>query len=207
MVGVFREPFISEAFKSQHPVDMESATPSTLRDNARWMLEVGPVEVAKVRLNALRELTKLIQDNAEADAAVLSSLSPSQQRVLAGKKLYTLGQLAERIHHPDKTLVSEASQGFKITGFQPYTGYFQERINMPTISEAQLQATAQINNESLLRKTGSAGSAKLDNSLGQHVRRATVRLVRWAVLQHQRRCSFCRFKLCPLKTVPSGTKR
>ena len=167
MAGIFREPesFIKEALAAKHPVDLDTAVPGVFRSNAKWILEQGPSRVARFRLNAIRDLAKLVHDNCAADKAILDVLSPSQQKVLAGRKLHTLNMLAQRIGHADKTIVQEASVGFHITGLQPFTHYFEERIVMPTITEAQLKQTARLQNEMLLRKVSSAGNRQIDDEL------------------------------------------
>ena len=167
MVGVLREPeeFIAEALKLRHPVDMELSVPAAIRNNIAWMAECGPTRVAKFRLEAIRDLAKLVHDNIAADTEALAYLSPAQRKVLDGKKLVTLGMLAERIKHRDKNIVKEATAGFRITGFQPHSSYFAERIEMPMITEEQLRAAARLNNVALINKTSHSGDAEMDRIL------------------------------------------
>ena len=166
-VGVFREPekFILEALAAKHPVDSLFAIPPALIFNIDWILKEGPVSVCKFRINFIKELVKLVHDNRADDDAVLATLSSSQQRILSGKKLATLQLLATRINHPDKTIVSDATKGFRLTGFQKYSGYFTEQVVVPLITEGQLKEAAKINNKVLLGKTKSSGDDAVDREL------------------------------------------
>ena len=154
-----------EALKANHPVDSLFAIPPAIIFNIDWLLKEGPVEVCKFRINFIKELVKMIHDNRSADEAVLSALSASQQRILAGKKLASLQALATRINHRDKTIVKDATAGFRLTGFQPFTGYFAEQVVVPLITEEQLKEVSKINNKVLLGKTKSSGDDAVDLEL------------------------------------------
>ena len=164
VVGVIREPeeFLSEALKAKHPVDLDSAIPQHLIDNIDWILSSGPVECAAARVKAIRMVAKLVKDNASEDVNMLKNRTPYQQHILKGKKMFSLKCLAKMIHHKDLSVVDEACEGFRLTGLQKFTGYFEEQLLLPVITTHQLLDAAEINNGTILAKVRSSGNDALD---------------------------------------------
>ena len=167
VVGVIREPddFLVQALKAKHPVDLDSAIPKQLIANIDWLLNVGPVECAAVRVRAIRMVAKLVSDNALEDASMLKDRTPYQKHILKGKKMFSLKCLARMIHHKDLSVVDEACEGFRLTGLQKFTGYFEEQLLLPIITTQQLLDAAEINNKTILAKVRSSGNDALDSEV------------------------------------------
>ena len=164
VVGDLWEPeeFIGKALCAKHPIDVTDGVPAAVRDNIEWIIQQGPVQVARHRLHTIREVLKLIHD-CKAEESILHNSWPDYRKgILQDKQMVALGKLASSISHPDVHVVGEACEGFRLVGVQPHSGYFQQQTVLAIATPEAISTSALVNNTKLLNSTKSSGDRQLD---------------------------------------------
>ena len=140
--GVYRQPqeFLQQCLGQVHPFDLCKGVPdSLLRVMAKTLLS-GPVQVMKERLLLLKKWGDLKAKLARAESELHASLEPSVAKILEGKNLLLLEQIAGDLGWPDTSLHREMREGFKITGMSKPSGVFDLNFKPPDLSESELAA-------------------------------------------------------------------
>ena len=163
--GIYRSPeeFLAEALKMKHPVDLPGGIPDELLHSLYDLLSLSPEDVVKSRINSVRTLLKLAEENKASDENILKTLDPLSARVLKGKKLSTAQLLLEKWSYPDKDLVRDTVRGFDLTGMAPFSGVFDYSPKLPTMTETTLRERSNFHNSSMLSRCKSSGSQDLDH--------------------------------------------
>ena len=166
--GIFREPrvFLQEALKLKHPVDtfLDQSLPLELLESLALNLRNPPADTIKLRVDAVKSLVKLLQDNTEDDKNAIAGMDAFSKVIMEGKKLFTLGVLAKKWNFQDSTIVSDLQSGFRLTGMQPFCKAFRHELRMPEVSEEALRLNSALNNKLNLVRTTSSGDHALDES-------------------------------------------
>ena len=168
VAGIFRAPeeFVECAMKLKHPVDtfLDQVLPAEIVEAIAFTFRSGPTEIAQHRTRAVRELVKLLQDEAEADDAVFKGMDALMAKVLHGKKLHTTSILAKKWQFKDENIVNDMMVGFKLTGMQPFFNAFKHEIRIPEATEESLRRNSGINNKLAVVRTKSSGEPDIDVS-------------------------------------------
>ena len=100
----------------------------------------GPVPVMKERLLLLKKWGDMKAKLAGAEARLHASLEPGVAKVLRGKSLLLLEQIASDLGWPDTSLHRELREGFRITGMSKPSGVFDLNFKPPDLSKPELAA-------------------------------------------------------------------
>ena len=166
VVGIWRTPeqYLKVAEKAIHPVDCVDSVPEVIREAMKFVFESTPGKVVEHFVSTTKYLTKLVKDLSEEDQKVLNSISGDARKIYAGKKLGTLQYLLDHYtpEWPDRQLVSDIVKGFRLTGYQKFSGVFDRDIPEAPITVEQLRSSSNSNNEALMARTGPSGDDELD---------------------------------------------
>ena len=166
-VGVFRSPeaYLQEAKLAKHPCDLQGAIPDEISEAIVRMLSSSPSDYIKGLLYSLREITKLVHDNTQQDKACIDAMNPLRARVMGKKKLASLKMLLDRVGYVDQHLIRDMSEGFHITGMQPFTKVFDFQVSLPNTTTTALRLNSMVNNDAMLSRCKTSGNSIIDDSL------------------------------------------
>ena len=140
--GVYRQPqeFLQQCLGQSHPFDLCKGVPDSLLRVMGKTLMCGPVQVMKERLLLLRKWGEMKEKLAGAEARLRASLEPGVAKILRGKSLLLLEQIAMDLGWPDASLHRELREGFRITGMSRPSGVFDISFKPPDLSVSELEA-------------------------------------------------------------------
>jgi hypothetical protein len=136
VLGVFREPevFFRLSKKAQHPSDLGGSIPDEIAVAIQSMLKSSPKQYSEQMLKEIRELTKLVHDSFQEDAASISAMGPLGARVMNGKRLHTMSLLIKKYGYKESTLALDLAQGFDVTGFKSHSGISDHQVVLPEVT-------------------------------------------------------------------------
>ena len=163
-VGIYRTPteFAHEASLSVHPMDLMTSTCDATKRNLFWMLTTGPSEVAKYRIDMMRELRARVASFGSLEASDHENLPPECRSVLAGKNLRALYSILEDAGYPDLAIIDEIRHGLAITGPMTDSGIFPPKSRPATITVEQLAASSSSCRAGILGKVGPSTDPDID---------------------------------------------
>ena len=167
LAGIYRTPeeYFEIAKDAVHPLDLDGAIPDELVRAVASVLENSPMEYSKSLLKFSRELVALVESNKNEDKRALEKLDPHLRKILAGKKLFTMSQLAEKTKHHDDSICRQIPEGFDLVGIAPFHNAFDYEVNLPEKAIKELRALSDINNQALLTRCKPTGDDEADEKL------------------------------------------
>ena len=160
LFGVYRTPcqFVSEVLRSPHPFDVFCDVPDCMLRLMFFMLTEGPVNLAKFRLAKISQW-RMWLEQLETEESKLHDMMDSQiAMVLKPKRLLLLKRIAEELDWPDRDLVGDIAEGFKLVGTPKVTGVFQTEPAVPKITVQQLDDLSPFIGRQLWDRIGQAKS-------------------------------------------------
>ena len=138
LFGVYRTPakFASDVLKSPHPFDLFCDVPDCMLQLMFFMLTQGPVKLAKFRLSKISQWRMWLQQLEEDEIKLHDMMDKQVAMVLKPKRLLLLKRVAEELDWPDKDLIGNMAEGFKLVGTPQVTGVFQSE---PAVSKVTIQ--------------------------------------------------------------------
>jgi hypothetical protein len=151
VVGVLRSPaeFLQESLGLAHPADHFLCLPDVLKTALYEILTLGPLQITKQRLLAIRQLQQRAKDLEAEETKFHSSLPKHLQKVLRGKRLLLFKQLLEEAGYPDTSLADDIAKGFDVVGDTPRSGIFQRQLKPALTSVAELKGNSEVVRQSL----------------------------------------------------------
>ena len=139
--GCFRtmQQFVDISRQIWHSYDELKNLPDALVKTLFWYLTTGPSEITKHRINCLTRWRTTEAKLRSMEAELHGQMSESVARVLRGKNILLMRQVAEEMNWPDTNLFDEMTQGFELTGNFSACGIFKPQVNIPSLSVSQLQ--------------------------------------------------------------------
>ena len=146
------EVFIERAFQAGHPkgfeVHMEPAVHEAI--NANFCRD--PYPLAKFRIEFVKKWTLRAKELQLDENALHDSMPPYLRKVLSGKRLLLLGEMMEEAKCPDRDLVKDIRQGFRISGWMPLSGNAQPKVKRPAMTMDTLLILSSGLNKSVLER-------------------------------------------------------
>ena len=131
--------FLQQCLGQSHPFDLCKGVPDSLLRVMGKILLSGPVQVMK----ALAPAEKVRRDEDQAcrrGSRTARVLGAGVAKILQGKSLLLLEQIASDLDWPDASLHQELRESFRITGMSRPSGAFDLSFKPPDLSEAELAA-------------------------------------------------------------------
>ena len=94
-----------------------------------------------------------------------AAMSPHRRGVLASKRLRLFHWILQDIHHGDKSLVQDVSQGFSLIGRLPSSNVFKTKFKPASVTEAMLRAGAERARDALMATVRSSGDPDVDEGV------------------------------------------
>lgn len=163
-VGIPREPwdFVQRAMEVGHPrslaVHLNSAVTNMLRANFEGEL----FRLVKDRALFLAKWTKRSRELREAEASLHAKLAPHLQAVLKGKNLLILGEMLRDLEYPDRDLVEDICNGFKLSGWLKKSNVFPARLKRPSNNLETAKKLAKGVNHSICKQVAKPNDPELE---------------------------------------------
>ena len=133
-------------------------------------LTMGPVGIAKLRLNTLKTWRKRRDELEQAEAEVHSSIPNHMKCLVRDKQFLLLKQLADEIGWPDKALHDEMRCGFKLVGQGTPSNVFKQDVKCAKISERELMQQSKFLRPLIIGKVKNAGLPEYGKELNDITR-------------------------------------
>ena len=170
-VGIFRTPeeFAQDISALKHPIDQDPNLHDVILSNISWNLKHSAAEVSKHRLRVISEMRetagRLVSRDKELKAKV-----PSRARSIVGNKsLALLEHYIKKLNWPDKDLINDLVDGFRLSGTMKPSGVFPQKVKLASITREQLQSSSKWCRKAVLAKMSSSGDSALDSKLWEQV--------------------------------------
>ena len=138
--GVYRsmESFVEVSRQLWHPYDELMNLPDDLIRCLFLNLTLGLVELTKHRIKTLDSWTQKARALQMRERDLHKKLNPKVARILKGKRLLVLEELAKDIGWPDERIHQELREGFKLTGHSPPSHIFKQEFRPASMSKEKL---------------------------------------------------------------------
>ena len=134
------EDFVSRAVKAGHPRCMDiflgEAIDEALRDNFIRQ----PADLAIKRIRFVKHWLLRAKQLEPQEKQLHDSLSEHMKHVLKGKRLLVWSELLDHIGYPDKNLIDDIKQGFRLSGWLSESHVFPKRVRPPENTIEDLKA-------------------------------------------------------------------
>ena len=142
--GVFRSPFefLQKALTLEHPLDNPHTVDKSNLKAIVFIRDHSTAEVLAFRAKQLKKYTQRAEQLASEENLLKQSLDEDVGRVLEGKRLLLLKEMAADTNVGDETLFQELVEGFRLTGEMPESKQFPARLKPAMISVQQLRDSA-----------------------------------------------------------------
>ena len=131
---------------------------------------MGPVKVAKMRLDKLREWRQRRKQLETKERELHESIPAHMKQLVKDKQFLLLEQLADEISWPDRELHREMRNGFKLVGHGSVSKVFKEEVKPATMTEAELMSQAKFLKPLILGKIKNASAPEYCKELNDITR-------------------------------------
>ena len=166
IVGVLRTPeqFLDESVKLQHPADKFLAMPDVLKIALFKVVTLGPLELSKMRLQAILSIKRKLTEFKLQEAALHDSLPVHLKEILKNKQILLFKHLLEESQYPDAAVVDELILGVDVVGKTPTSGIFERKLKPAVTNYKELRK-----NSKMLRKSFKTTNKPTDTSSAKAV--------------------------------------
>ena len=157
VLGVYhtKEEFVAKAIVCNHPMDSLFGLSDPLIKTMFEALTLGPAHVADKRALLVKKLSHRAIELDKEEKRLHADMPLEVARVLKGKRLLLLQEVAESLDWPDSAVFTELKAGFDLVGDFPHTGVFVNDLRPKTLSVPQLTDTFKYLKPALLGKVES----------------------------------------------------
>ena len=138
------ESFVEVSRQLWHPYDELMNLPDDLIRCLFLNLTLGLVELAKHRIKTLDSWMQKARALQMRERDLHKKLNPKVARILKGKRLLVLEELAKDIGWPDERIHQELREGFKLTGRSPPSYIFKQEFSSGQHEQGKAHARFEI---------------------------------------------------------------
>ena len=157
VIGVYhsKTEFADRAIKCTHPIDQMFGLDDALLKCIFSNLVQGPAAIAQKRVDFFRKWTSRANELSKLELRLRKGLDADVARVLKGKRILLLQEIAESFNWPDVHVFTELKEGFEIVGDAPHSGVFSHEFRPRVISAERLKESFKFLKPALLGKVKS----------------------------------------------------
>lgn len=158
--------FVDVARSLWHPYDVLQQLPDLLIKVIFNALTCSKIDCARHRLNTLQQWRSWADELAGDEARLHEKMPSHVQKVMANKRVLLLCKIAyEQLEWPDKTLLNDLTQGFKLTGHLEATGIFKQQPKPAEMSVEELSLASRFLRPAIIGKCRQSAHTKLAKEL------------------------------------------
>eukprot|EP00435_Cladocopium_sp_Y103_P017720 s5862_g4.t1 len=120
-VGVPHEPlaFLQQAIWAGHPKDLKRHVGEAMQEVVLDNFHRPPHQLAQKRVDFIRKYTNLAGQLKADELKLRYSMPPHIRKIMVGKRLALFGRMLSDLEFPDKDLVKDIANGFKLSLWTP----------------------------------------------------------------------------------------
>ena len=134
--------FVKKAISVGHPFDFKADLPPALRQVVCKNVRGSDYSLAKRRLQFVAKWSARAKALEEKEKQLHESLPKHVRDTLKGKRLLLWQEMIQEYDLPDKNLISDMQEGFKLSGWLPTSGAFPLQSRRPEYSLETLKLLA-----------------------------------------------------------------
>ena len=141
--GIYRSmlQFVDSARLLWHPFDELRNLPDRMIQTLFINLTASPHQLTKLRCQFLHKWSRRAAALNAAEKELHSGMPSHVQRVMEGKRVLGMKELAEEMNWPDMSLFTEMCEGFKLVGTFEATGVFKPGVTVANLSAEEWRRT------------------------------------------------------------------
>ena len=144
--------FVQKAVVTGHPYSFESALDPTLKKVVHENVVGDEVCLAKTRLKFLAKWLKRAKELETDEEKLHESFEPYIRNILKGKRLLLWQEMIDDLGLPDRDLIRDMQQGFRLSGWLPSSIAFPPKSRRPEFSISTLKILSEgLNNSTMDR--------------------------------------------------------
>ena len=165
--GIYRSmsQFVECARSLWHPFDELRNLPDRMIKALFSNLTESPHQLTKLRCQFLRKWASRASILQKAELEVHERMPQHVRRVMEGKRILVMEELAKEMGWPDMQLFSELREGFKLVGTFETTGIFKAGVTLANISEEELEKNTNFLRPAILGRLKNFEDAELQKEL------------------------------------------
>ena len=166
VIAVPREPldFVSRAVQAGHPRSVAISLPPDLCRVVDWNRDAPACDIYKHRIEFVKFWSEQAKVLKAKDVQMVASAPAHLKRLLCGKRLATWQAMIDYYDYPDKTLVQDVLNGFKVTGWLPDAGIFPKEFRPPSMDVSTLESLSKGINQHVKAKVIAAAGSELSEA-------------------------------------------
>ena len=158
------EEFIQKALEVKNPKDMLRGIPEELQCTIDHLCNMHPAEVARHRLENLKRWMSRAKELEPVEARLKELMPRHCREILSNKRLQLFKEMLEASEHEDLSLVSDMSEGFKLSGPIPKCDAFRAKRTSATLTTAALRKLAMTARKGIIHSNKGSGDLELDKA-------------------------------------------
>eukprot|EP00435_Cladocopium_sp_Y103_P058987 s612_g21.t1 len=172
VVGMYHsyQQFVHASRLLLHPFDTFMSLPDILLKCMFEVMTMGPVGIAKLRLDKLKQWRRRREELGSAESELHLQVPEHIKLLAKDKQFLLLEQLANDIGWPDVELHQEMRQGFKFVGKGTPSNIFKPEVKAASLSEQELMQQSKFLRPLILGKVRNAGLPEYGKELNDITR-------------------------------------
>ena len=166
VIAVPREPhdFMVRAVQAGHPRSVAISLPPDLCRVVDWNRDTAAFDIYKHRIEFVKFWSEKAKVMKFEDEKLLEAAPPHLRKLLCGKRLALWQAMIDHYEYPDKTLVQDVLNGFKVTGWLPDAGIFPKEFRPPSMDTSTLESISKGLNQHVKTKVIAAAGGELSEA-------------------------------------------
>ena len=128
------------------------------------LCNMHPAEVARQRLENLKKWMSRAKELEPVEARLKELMPRHCREILSNKRLQLFKEMLEASEHKDLSLVSDMSEGFKLSGPIPKCDAFRAKRTSATLTTAALRKSAMTARKGIIHSNKGSGDLELDKA-------------------------------------------
>ena len=153
-VGVPHDPmaFLEKAIDAGHPKDLERHVDPTMHEVLMDNFHRPPHLLARRRIDFIKKYTQLAKTSKAEELKLRLKMPAHIRKLMTGKRLHLLGAMLTDLGFPDKDLLHDLCNGFKLSGWMPDSNLFPRKVRNPTLTVDALKQSSNSFNEKVMQQ-------------------------------------------------------
>ena len=157
--------FVDGARLLWHPFDELRNLPDRMIRTLFTNLIDSPHQLTKLRCQFLQKWSRRAAALHAAEQELHSGMPPHVKRVMEGKRVLVMKELAEEMNWPDMDLFTEMCEGFRLVGTFEATGVFKPGVTVANLSAEELEKNAKFLRPAILGRLTIFSDVELQKEL------------------------------------------
>ena len=166
VVAIPREPldFLERATLAGHPRSVAINLPTDLCKAVDWNRDAPAFDIYKHRIEFVKFWTEKAKELKGVDAQMLETAPLHLRKLLSGKRLSIWQAMVDHYNYPDKNLVKDILNGFKVTGWLPDSEIFPKEFRPPSMDVSTLVSLSKGINQHVKAKVLASAGGELSDA-------------------------------------------